>query len=150
MSAPTPFRIDAPLRALCALLLVSVLAAAAARWSGIGVQQLPQAAVLQQRELRFEDLPDGGIAVFDAAHPAQPLDRIAPASHGFLRGSLRGLARERKRQGGDARQPFRLQARADGALSLEDPVTGRRIDLRSFGASNAAVFAQWLPRPDRP
>ena len=65
-------------------------------------------------------------------------------ANGFLRGTLRGLARERKRQGVGAEQPFRLIGRADGRLTLEDPATGRRVDLESFGPTNAAVFAQML------
>jgi hypothetical protein len=32
--------------------------------------------------------------------------------------------------------------RADGRITLDDPVTGRSIDLESFGPTNAAVFAK--------
>ena len=41
-------------------------------------------------------------------------------------------------------QPFKLIARTDGRLTLFDPVTGQRIDLESFGPTNAAVFAPFL------
>ena len=53
--------------------------------------------------------------------------------NGFVRGTLRGLARERKRQGIGPDQPFRLVAHVDGRLTLLDPATGRRVDLESFG-----------------
>ena len=42
---------------------------------------------------------------------------------------------------------FGLIGRADGRLTLEDPATGRRVDLESFGPTNAAVFAQILDGP---
>jgi hypothetical protein len=35
-------------------------------------------------------------------------------------------------------------AHPDGRLTLEDPATGRRMDLSAFGPSNAAVFARVL------
>jgi len=38
--------------------------------------------------------------------------------------------------------PFELSAYVDGKLVLRDPATGERIHLESFGAGNAAVFAQ--------
>jgi putative photosynthetic complex assembly protein len=69
---------------------------------------------------------------------------------GFFRGALRGLARERRRAGLGSEQPFQLIGRADGRLTLADPATGQRIDLESFGPTNAAVFARFmtdLPTP---
>mgnify|MGYP006276983711 CR=1 FL=1 len=47
-------------------------------------------------------------------------------------------------RGQGAEQPFQLIARADGRLTLADPVTGQRIDLESFGPANAGVFARLL------
>ncbi len=72
------------------------------------------------------------------------VDTVAPGTNGFLRGTMRGLARERKRQGVGPELPFRMIGRADGKLTLEDPGTGRRVDLGSFGPTNAAVFAQLM------
>ena len=66
---------------------------------------------------------------------------MAPETNGFLRGTMRGLARERKRLGVSPAIPFDLIGRADGRLTLVDPGTGRRVDLESFGPENAAVFA---------
>ena len=42
---------------------------------------------------------------------------------------------------------FRMTGRADGKLTLEDPATGRRVDLGSFGPTNAAVFAGLMRDP---
>ena len=78
------------------------------------------------------------------AAAARVIDTVAPGTNGFLRGTMRGLARERKRQGIGPELPFRLIGRADGRLTLEDPGTGRRVDLESFGPTNAAVFAQLM------
>lgn len=133
-----------PLGALAALVLASVLGVAAVRLSGVSPQQQADASTVSLRQLRFEDGTDGSIAVRDAVSGAL-LDTIAPGTNGFLRSTMRGLVRERKRQGLGPGQPFELLGRADGRLTLVDPGTGRRIDLESFGPSNAAVFARLLP-----
>jgi putative photosynthetic complex assembly protein len=133
-----------PLAALGALVLVSVLGVAAVRLAGVSAQQQPDALTQQSRTLRFEDGADGSVAVRDARTGAL-LDTVAPGTNGFLRSALRGLVRERKRQGLGPELPFELLGRADGRLTLVDPATQRRIDLESFGASNAAVFVRLLP-----
>ena len=63
---------------------------------------------------------------------------------GFLRSTVRGLAQQRKRQDNDETTPFRLTAWADDRLTLDDPVTGRHVELEAFGETNEAVFAQLL------
>jgi putative photosynthetic complex assembly protein len=68
---------------------------------------------------------------------------------GFLRGVLRGLARERRALGVPADRPYRLTLHADSRLLITDPATGQRIDLASFGPDNAAVFLRWLPPSPR-
>lgn len=134
------------LLALGGFALAAVLLAGAARLTGFGADHQEDAAPLVTRELRFEDRADGGIAIVDA-RDGRGIDSVAPGTNGFLRSAVRGLVRERKRQGVGADTPFRLSARTDGRLTLEDPATGRRIDLESFGATNAAVFARLLPAP---
>jgi putative photosynthetic complex assembly protein len=94
------------------------------------------------RALRFVDRADGGIDVLDAAS-GRVIDR-AHGEQGFLRGTLRGLARERRRRRLGSDMPLQLQRRADDRLQLLDPATGERIDLDAFGPDNAAVFARWL------
>lgn len=136
-----------PLLAAGALALCALLGAAAVRLSGEQIRA-PDAPVAAERALRFEDRPDGSIAVIDAA--SGRVFETVSGQAGFVRGTLRGLARERKRQGFGAEQPFMLLGRADGRLTLHDPATGRLIDLESFGPTNAAVFARLLPPPARP
>ena len=57
---------------------------------------------------------------------------------------MRGLARQRLRQDADRDVPFRLTGWADGRLTLEDPTTGRRIEMEAFGITNEEVFAHLL------
>jgi putative photosynthetic complex assembly protein len=132
---PTPFA------AIAALLLATLAAVSAVRLSGMSIHA-PDAAPIATRELRFQDQADGSIAVMDATRR----QRIAliEGQAGFVRGTLRGLARERRREGIGADRPFELVARADGRLTLIDPATGRRVDLESFGPTNAGEFARLL------
>lgn len=139
--APLPARFPrAPLFALGGLVIATVVTVAAVQLTGIGMVRMVDAAPVAMREFRFEDRPDGSIVVLDASG-RQLIETIAPGTNGFLRGTMRGLARERKRTGVSPALPFRMVGRADGKLTLEDPGTGRRVDLGSFGPTNAAVFA---------
>lgn len=128
--------------AIGVLVLVALAGTAFVRWSGVDIRE-PDARTVASRELRFDDGADGSIVITDAAS-GRPAAQLS-GEQGFLRGTLRALARERRRAGVDAGPPFRLLARADGRLTLMDPVTGQRIDLESFGPTNAAVFARLLP-----
>ncbi len=127
-----------PMAWIGVVLLAVLVAVGLARWSGLD-PRTPDAAVLWQRALQFNDLPDGDIAVLDA-DTQQAVARFS-GEQGFLRSTLRALVRERLREkiGSDA--PFLLIGRTDGRLTLLDPTTQQRIDLESFGPSNTAVFA---------
>jgi len=98
----------------------------------------PDAAPAKVLQLRFEDRPDGSIAVINYK-TGQEIDSIQGEA-GFVRGTLRGLAQERKRRGLDSGPPFDLIYRADGRLTLADTATGRLVDLESFGPTNASTF----------
>lgn len=130
-----------PMIAIGALLLAALVAVTAVRLSGVSVRE-PDAQSIATRLLRFEDRPDGGVAVIDAAS-GRTLDTVH-GEQGFLRGALRALARERRMREVGALPPFELAARADGRLTLADTATGARIDLESFGPTNAGVFARLL------
>lgn len=136
-----------PLLAVGALLLVTLAAVGAARLAGVPTRE-PDAPTVALRELRFEDRADGSIAVIDARDGA--LVQRVEGEAGFIRGTLRGLARDRQRLGHGPQQPFHLLHRADGRLTLLDPVTGHRVDLESFGPVNARLFAQWVTAGGRP
>jgi putative photosynthetic complex assembly protein len=133
-----------PLTAMAALVLSSLVGVSIVRLAGVSAVQQADAATYASRQLRFQDKDNGGIDVIDARSGAV-LDTVAPGSNGFLRSTMRGLVRERKRQSLGPQTPFELLGRVDGRLTLVDPSTGRRIDLESFGATNSAVFAKLLP-----
>jgi putative photosynthetic complex assembly protein len=126
-----------------AVIALSIGVAAVGRMTGAANSE-PTAPPVASRELLFGDLPNGGVTVFDAREPSVPIDVIAPETNGFLRATMRGLARQRLRQNKDAEIPFRLTEWADGRLTLEDPVTGRRVEMEAFGITNEEVFARLL------
>lgn len=132
-----------PLFALASLALASVAVVAFVRLTGVGAVTSQVAPALVERALRFEDRPDGSIVVFDAGSGAIAAT-VAPGGDGFLRGTMRGLARERHRRGLSPAAPFELVVHVDGRFTLEDPASGRRIDLGSFGPTNAAAFARLM------
>ena len=103
----------------------------------------PAAPAVAERLLHFQNQPDGGVLVTDGTS-GQPLQTLH-GEQGFLRGVLRGLARERRANGVGASPPYRLSLHGEGRLLITDTETGRFIDLASFGPDNAAVFARWLP-----
>ncbi|MCE7505102.1 photosynthetic complex assembly protein PuhC [Polynucleobacter sp. IMCC30063] len=105
----------------------------------------PYAPTQQVRQLRFEDRADGSIAVIEFIS-GQQIHSVVGES-GFVRGVLRGLAQERKREGFDSSRPFELIGHTDGRLTLIDPVTKRKVDLDSFGPTNAENFLRMLTKP---
>lgn len=136
---PRPALIGAGL--LVGFTLLSVIGG---RELDVGVVKEPEAAVAIERQLRFEDRENGALLVFEA-----PSDRlvytIEPGSNsGFVRGVLRGFARERHRSGVGIEPPFLLSELTDGRLFLEDPETGRKVPLNGFGQTNAEAFARIL------
>jgi putative photosynthetic complex assembly protein len=127
--------------AAAALVLVSLFSVAAVRLSGTEIRS-PDASPVLSRSLRFEDRVDGSVAVIDGKTGAE-LERVQGEA-GFLRGALRALARERRLRDLGPEAAFELVGRADGRLTLLDPATGGRIDLDSFGPTNAGSFVRLL------
>ena len=95
-------------------------------------------------DVRFTDEANGSVNVQDS-RDGHVIETLAPGTNGFVRSVMRGLAHDRKRRGLGPARPFRVAEARDGQLTLEDPATGRLIDLNAFGAPNAAAFAQMLP-----
>lgn len=115
---------------------------------GFGVNRTDTAGpdggtVVRAATLRFEDRPDGSVAVMRAADGVL-VHAVPPGGDGFIRGTMRGLNRERARRGLSAEAPFELVQFADGRFELLDRTTDRRIDLHAFGSTNTAAFQQLL------
>lgn len=101
-------------------------------------------APVKARTLRFLDTADGGVDIVEASNGAL-VKRIAPGGEtGFIRGVMRGMARDRHMRGLDASAGFALTLWRNGQLSLEDTATGRTLELGAFGADNRRQFAELL------
>lgn len=99
--------------------------------------------VLVTRNINFEDVEAGGVLVRDTASGA-PIALLGSGEGGFLRSTLRALVRERRGWNLGGTQPFRLTAWDDGRFTLHDEATGRTVDLKAFGATNAEAFGRLL------
>lgn len=108
------------------------------------VQSPDVAPIVAERDLRFDDMANGDIGIFDASTGAR-IDTIAPGQDNFMRGMVRALVRERRKASIGKDAPFRLTAHSDGHLLLADPATGEALDLGSFGSENIDDFVRLLP-----
>jgi len=132
-----------------ALMGFSMLAVLVGRSEGVGLVALPPAKAVARLEFRAEDQVDGSIALRDVAD-RHIVAWIRPGEDGFLRGTLRGLAQARQREGLGPEKPFSLTRFDDGRLALADEATGRRVPLEAFGPTNAGSFARLMPAPGVP
>lgn len=124
-----------------ALILFSLVCVWAARMTDVGTVHMPKSEAVETLQLSFEDTDDGGVAVRDARDD-KVIYKVQPGTNGFIRATVRGLVRERKREDIGAATPFTLTHWGDGTMSLEDSTTGRRVSLEAFGPTNAQAFAQ--------
>lgn len=136
------------LMAVGIVLAVTLAGTAAVRISRLSAPLAPVSAppAVAAVELRFADAADGSVRVADARSGAL-LSVLAPDTNGFIRGVMRGLARDRMSRHIGETPPFRLSRDRAGALWLQDEATGRLIDLEAFGSGNRAAFAAFLPTP---
>lgn len=135
-----------PLATAVGLVAITVLSTAIVSFTGNKPEPLQPSDVVAAVDLRFEDLDDGSINVIDDANDAV-LETLEPGENGFLRSTLRGLARARMTTGAGADVAFSLQRTAEGQLLLTDPVTARSVDLWAFGSANAKSFLHYLGDP---
>ena len=135
-----------PLLGVAALLAVTLGGAGVSRIQG-GPTPTPTTVAAIARDITFADRQDGALVATNAANGAV-VGVVEPGTNGFLRATMRGLARQRMLQGVGRDAAFRLTAWRDGRLTLEDPTTNRRIDLEAFGPTNAGAFAALLT-PER-
>ena len=128
-----------------ALLLVgfTLLATAIGRTEGEPAVVQPVALAQASREFTFADRADGAVTITDTTDGRTFV--LERGSHNFVRGVMRGLNRERRRRNVDPGLPFRVTRWASGQASLEDPSTGRRIELAAFGPTNLQEFVALLP-----
>ena len=112
--------------------------------SPVAMRAAEKIAPVSSRNLRFLDRADGAVVIEDV-DTHQVASVIQPGQQtGFIRGVMRGLARERRSHGIGNAPPFNLTLWRDGELSLTDSATGRALELTSFGSTNRAAFAALL------
>jgi putative photosynthetic complex assembly protein len=131
--------------AVAALIGFTILAVGFARLTGFDPSQAPLSPEVAVRDIRFVDVGDGDLAVYDDATGAL-LETLPPEADGFIRGVLRTLLRERRMHSVDLDGPYRLSLRENGRYTLEDQTTEFFIDLRAFGPTNEASFARFLSK----
>ena len=115
--------------------------AAALRLGDDDARRLAQ--IVEQRSLRFSDGAAGLVKVQDAGDD-RIVASISPGTENFIRGVIRSFARERRSLDIEPELPFLLARHADGRLTIEDPATGRQIELQAFGHTNALAFSKLL------
>lgn len=103
-----------------------------------------KAEVMVSRTLHFADSAGGSVSVTDA-NTGETIQVLGEEGSGFIRGVMRGLARERRQHNLGAAAPFVLRRWSDGSLSLTDTATGRDIELGAFGPDNRVAFERLLP-----
>jgi putative photosynthetic complex assembly protein len=139
-----PFRYQpfprGPLIGAALLVGASLLMVTVGRVADVGRTTLPPSSVVAAYDLRFVDRPDGSVLV--TTIDGRTVGVLESGTNGFARGTLRSLARERKREGVGHEPPFRLTRWSDGRLSLDDPSTGEHVDLEVFGPTNSGAFAR--------
>jgi putative photosynthetic complex assembly protein len=108
----------------------------------------PTAAPVNAIELVFLDEPDGSVQV-RRSDDRSLVQVIRPTTGGFVRGVMRGFARDRMVRGVGSSPPFLLAQSQTGQLSLTDLATGRVTVLEAFGSTNRAAFASMLPAQER-
>jgi putative photosynthetic complex assembly protein len=138
--------------AAASLVIMTIVVTGAVRLTGTPPAASPallrvaeKATALSSRDLRFTDRADGAVVIEDIGSGATAGMVEAGSKSGFIRGVMRGLARERRMHGVGDQPPFRLTLWSDGELSLVDTATGRNLELGAFGGTNRAAFLALLP-----
>jgi putative photosynthetic complex assembly protein len=122
-----------------ALIGFSLVAASVGRITGVGAVRTDYAGTTQTLSFRFEDRADGGISVI-APESGVILGVVPAGTDGFVRTVLRSLAFDRRRHGVGAAPAFVIARWSNGHSTIDDPATGRRVDLAAFGADNMRAF----------
>lgn len=126
-----------------ALLLVTAVAYYHRSTEGSEPHPAQWAELESSRELRFLDRQDGAVVILDHSG-GETVAVLAPGTNGFVRGVMRGMARERRMKNVGTTPPYRLSSWSDGRLTLDDPSTGRWVELVAFGPDNFQAFAKLL------
>jgi putative photosynthetic complex assembly protein len=103
------------------------------------------AKVIDQRDLLFEHGADGRLAIVDPGSHTE-VDVLFGDDKSFIRVTVKGLERARRALGITENAPLRLTRWSDGRLSLDDSLSGQRIELVAFGRTNMMAFSELLSK----
>jgi putative photosynthetic complex assembly protein len=106
------------------------------------VTRLAYSPAIESQQMRFLDNPEGGVRVESA--DGRVIASFGIGEGGFLRGVLRGFARDRRSRDMGSQEAFTLTRHQDGRLSLADSASGRVVELDAFGPTNAGLFGRLL------
>lgn len=141
----------APLMLMGGLIAISLALTVSVRLGFFEREAVPAEAraaagvtVSAERTLKFFDEPDGTVRVEDGA-THEVLSRFGQGEGGFIRATVRNLVHQRRIRNIGPEVPFTLTRWTDDTLTLADPLTGRSIEVGSFGPDNRAVYADMLP-----
>ena len=131
-----------PLAKVCiSSLLLLIVGVFIYKQLGLHNQSNDNAEIVASRELHFYDTPDGKILITDKNGVNISL---VGGDGGFMRAVMRSLTKDRIAMGVGPEQPFKLVANQKGLVSIIDPVTGNKVDVSSFGQTNAEIFTNLL------
>jgi putative photosynthetic complex assembly protein len=99
---------------------------------------------IASRDLQFLDQPGGSVQIRDVTKGSVATTIMPGTESGFIRGVMRGLARDRMLRHLGSDQPFRLTLWSNQQLSITDMATGRNIELNGFGDTNRTAFIALL------
>jgi putative photosynthetic complex assembly protein len=129
--------------AIGAVVVFTVVGVASLRLSGYEPPAQPRGAIVESRLLRFEDVRDGLVYVYDAER-GDRLAELAPAEDSFVRGIMRSMARARRAREVGMQPPFLLARYEDGSLILSDTAISNEVNLVAFGQTNETSFEALL------
>ena len=132
-----------PVLAAGLLVGLSLCLAAVGRYTGLGVIRMPEAEIVQYRDIRFGERADGSVNVADAA-TGNIIGLIGSGSNGFIKGVMRGRPHQTVQGSFGDGPPFRLAQHADGRLTIEDMATHVKIAITNFGPANTEAFGKLL------
>jgi putative photosynthetic complex assembly protein len=132
-----------PLYSAFALILFAIGAIIFGERTGIGTVMTETGTPVDIIDLTLSQEAGDRVLVKDAVSGKVIAD-FGPGEGGFIRGSMRALARMRMTAEAETNAPYRLIKWTSGALSLSDTATGQRIYLNAFGPDQVAAFEKLL------
>ena len=137
-----------PLYTAFALIGFAVAAIIFGQATGIGTMLTDPGTPIDIVDLNLTQEADDRILVAET-NSGRTLADFGPDEGGFIRGSMRALARMRMVADAEMDAPYRLIKWSSGALSLSDTATGQRIYLNAFGPDQVAAFERFLDSQGR-